>query len=288
MKINQSQNVSFKGLISINQLNKLANTATPEAKKMLKSAIGFNATYRSAEKLNPDKLSQEIADKFEIGTDFGNNPFIAAYSALTINIFKKLGWALPSNIYLKDLSKTNYDDALAICCTSSHDRSIFNKFGRNFPLRSIVFNSRVDWEDIQYIEAQMKKVNHSSTGHFLATPIHEFVHNAHFVRLNQNKRIFYKLMKEFEDKDIKALIRKETSNYATTDACELIAEEMSELIVDSLHYKTILPNEMIFKIKRLQEPFMMDKLITAAWNGDYKTIERLRKERKSLFGFLNK
>ena len=58
----------------------------------------------------------------------------------------------------------------------------------------------------------------------------------------------------------------------------MVAEEMTELIVDSLNPKTIMPDEMIFKMQRAKEPFQMDVLIDACWRGDVTQIELFRKK----------
>ena len=82
------------------------------------------------------------------------------------------------------------------------------------------------------------------------------------------------------------MIKKETSDYGSTKPCEFIAEEMTELITDSLDPRTIMPNEMIFKMARLKEPFSMDRLITACWNGDVAEVEKFRKAKNRLISFL--
>lgn len=61
---------------------------------------------------------------------------------------------------------------------------------------------------------------------------------------------------------------------------------MTELIVDTLNDKTLMPNEMIFKMQRAKEPFNMDFLINACWNGDIAKIELFRKRKNKLIEFL--
>ena len=68
----------------------------------------------------------------------------------------------------------------------------------------------------------------------------------------------------------------------------MIAEEMTELVVDSLNPRTLLPDEMIFRMNRLKEPFEMDKLIDACWNGDFKQVETFRRKKNSLVEALKK
>lgn len=286
-----SAKAAFKGLVSPKVLQDLRRQNTPESIKLLNSCLGFNAVYRGAENMNPDRISRQMADKFHIGTEFGNNPLVAAFSALTTNIFHKLGFSLPSNVVLKDLSGTYYSKALGICCTHQYDQDIYRKFGRSFPLKTVVMNETQDWYSIQDYMINAKKVNHSSTGHFLSVFIHEFIHSAHLSNLekrfgSKSSSLMHKFQKDFTNKDTIALIKKETSNYGSTKPCEMIAEEMTELVANSLNPKTLLPNEMIFKINRLKEPFSMDKLIDACWNGDIKQVDAFRKERNQIFEYL--
>lgn len=298
MKINSKnsnvQKMPFKGMIPERVLQDLKRQNTTDSIKLLNSCKGFNAVYRGAENLNPDKIARELADKFNIGSDFGNNPLFAAFSALTVNIFRKLNFPLPSNVLLKDLSGTWYSKCLGICCTSPFDADIYRKFGGSFPLKSVIMNATQDWSSIQDYMLEAKRRNHTSTGHFLDVFIHEFMHSAHLTNLEkrygakEGGKFMRKFQKDFTNKDTIAMIKNETSNYGATKPCEMIAEEMTELVVDSLNPRTLLPDEMIFRMNRLKEPFEMDKLIDACWNGDFKQVETFRRQKNSLVEALKK
>lgn len=281
----RTNSTSFKGVIPQSTINYLANQNTASARKLLNSCLGFNAVYRGAENLNPDRVAREMADKFNINTDFGNNPLVAAFSALTANIFHKLDFAQPTNIYLRNLSRTAYDDCLGLCTVQPYDYELTRKFG-SFPLRSVIMNEAENWGKIQEEMLRMKGNNHCSTGHFLAPFIHEFIHSAHLKNLNDKhgngSAVMRKLQKDFKNKDTIALIKTETSNYGSKKPCEMVAEEMTELIVDSLNPKTLRPDELIFKMLRQKENFTMDKLLDACWNGDIKQVEIFRKRRIKL------
>lgn len=282
------QKNSFKGLIAEKVLQELKKQNTTESLKLLNSCKGFNAVCRGAKNLNPDKIARDMANRFNIGTDFGNNQIVAAFSALTANIFHKLGFALPSNVILKDLSGTRYSNALGICCTNASDYDLLHKFGTNFPLKTVIINSCQNWFSIQDYMMYAKRINHTSTGHFLDVFIHEFMHSAHLSNLQKRygkngSSVMREFQKDFTNKDTIAMIKKETSDYGSTKPCEMIAEEMTELVVDSLNPKTLLPNEMIFRINKLKEPFQMDKLIDACWNGDIKQVEAFRESKNKLF-----
>ncbi len=283
---------SFKGLIPLEQLKELAARKTPEAKKLLNSCVGFNAMYRGAENLNPDRITREMADKFQIYTDFANNPIVAACSALTANIFHKLGFVQPTNILVKDLRGTGYTKTLAFCTISPSNYELFRKFGEDFPIRSVIVNEAKNWDNLQKNMLRDKQENYLSTGHFLAPFIHEFIHSAHLDNLmkkhGNGTKIMRKMLKDFKNEDTIALIKKETSEYGSTKPVEMVAEEMTELIVESLSPKTLMPNEMIFKMQRAKEPFQMDVLIDACWSGDVKKIEQFRKKKNKFLEFIQR
>lgn len=291
MKIAKQDNrPAFKALIPKETLKALARQNTRESRKLLHSCLGFNAVYRGSANVNPDKISRQMQDKFHINTDFGNNPIVAAFSALTANIFHKLGLAKPTNIFLKDLSGTWHSQSIGVCAVHPYDNDLYRKFGVDFPLRSVIMNENFDWYSLQEKMLYMNSENHLSTGHFLAPFIHEFVHSAHLDNLmkkyGNGSKIMGKFQREFTNKNTISMIKKETSDYGSTKPCEFIAEEMTELITDSLDPRTIMPNEMIFKMARLKEPFSMDRLITACWNGDVAEVEKFRKAKNRLISFL--
>ncbi len=279
MKVqNTSRTVSFKGLIPASTLKELAKKNTLESKRLLNSCLGFNAVYKGAENLNPDKVARQIQDKFHINTDFGNNPIVASFCALTANIFQKLGWAKPTGFFLRNFNGTYYQNALGICMTHKRDDSLYSKFKKDFPLRSVIMNSFPDWWSIQECMIPVREQNHFSTNHFLAPFIHEFVHSAHYAHLlkkyKDGTEIMNRMQREFTNQKTIVMIQKETSNYGAQSPCELIAEEMTELIVNSLDPKTILPDVKVFKMLRKQEPNLMDELIDASWNYDEEKLKK--------------
>lgn len=290
-QIQQNNNRNFTGLIPQNQLRALARENTPQARKLLKTCLGFNAVYRGAQDVNPDTMARQIADKFHINCDFGNNPLIASFTALTSNIFHKLKLAQPTNVLLRDLSGTvHYKDTLGICAVHPFDSDIYQNLRETFPLRSVVINSAQNWDLIQNDMIRYKNSNHMSTNHFLAPFIHEYMHSAHYdnlvKRFGSGSSMMAKLQKKFKNQDTIYMLQRETSDYGSTSPCEMFAEEMTELVVDSLNPKTIMPDELLFKMNRMKEIFAMDKLLDACWNGDIKTVEKFRTSRKKFFGLL--
>jgi len=284
----QKNSQNFTGLIPQSQLKKLSQTNTPQARKLLNSCLGFNAVYRGAQKVNPDTMAREIADKFHIKCDFGNNPLVACFTALTSNIFHKLGYTQPPSVLLRDLDRTQkYRGSLGICEVYPFDMDIYNTFKETHPLRTVVINSSTNWDDIQNLMIEQRNINQFSTNHFLATFIHEYMHNVHFdhleKRFGSGSKLFAKMQKQFKNNDTIFMLQRETGNYGATRPCEMFAEEMTELIVDSLNPKTIMPDEVILKMNRLKENFVMDKLLEACWNGDIKLLENFRKRKPGTF-----
>ena len=193
---------------------------------------------------------------------------------------------------LKNLNGTSYQDALGLCVVHIGDKELFKKFNRNLPLRTIIINENIDWSNIQTKMVLAKLNNDYSTGHFLTTFIHEFMHSAHLDNLMKifNKDceyIFSKLQKKYKNLNTICMLNKETSKYGATYPSETVAEEFTELIVNSLNHKTLLPNEMIFKMQWLKEPFLMNKFIRACWDGDVKQVEKFRKDKSNFLSFLN-
>lgn len=285
----KTNNQNFTGLIPPAQLRALARVNTPQSRKLLNSCLGFNAVYRGAMEVNPDAMARQIADKFQINCDFGNNPLAACFTALTSNIFHKLGFVQPTNVVLRDLSKTrSYKDTLGVCAVHTYDSDMYETFRETFPLRTVIMNSHSDWGSIQTEMINAKNHNHMSTNHFLAPFIHEFMHSLHFSnlvkRFGAGSVRMAKLQKEFKNKDTIYMLQRETGNYGSTSPCEMFAEEMTELVVDSLSPKTIMPNELVFKMNKMKENFVMDTLMEACWNGDLKTVEKFRKRRLGIFG----
>ena len=54
---------------------------------------------------------------------------------------------------------------------------------------------------------------------------------------------------------------------------------MTELVVNSINTKTLLPYEFVFKIQQAKEPFVISRLIDAIWKGDVHQVEIFRKNK---------
>ncbi len=91
--------------------------------------------------------------------------------------------------------------------------------------------------------------------------------------------MMYKFQKDFKNASTISLIKKETGSYAATQPCEFFADEMTELVVNSINTKTLLPYEFVFKIQQAKEPFVISRLIDAIWKGDVHQVEIFRKNK---------
>ena len=261
MQIQKHSHISFTGVIPPSTLKTLKMVNTPTYKQLYFNSLSFNAVYKSAQKIDPRMISRDLLQKYGIKSDFNDNPLVAAFSALTANIFHKLHIAQPSNILLKNLKNTAYNDVYGLCIVHPKDDELYRVFKKDFPLKTIILNSDIDWENIQQAMIRNKLRKHSSTGHFLTVSIHEAMHSAHcdnIMKIHSNSSSVYrKLQKNYTNKNTLSIVRQETSNYAAKSPSETIAEEFTELIVNSLNYQTLLPNEMIYKMNCLKEPIFM-------------------------------
>lgn len=179
----QNKKISFKGLVNPNEIKllRLKGIIDPELRsRVVESVDGWNALYKALPNVNVKAISNHFEKKLGISVDFKNNPIVAGISGLTANIFQRLGWKNPTGVYVHDLS--NLKNPIAICNTyvdKPVEKWQKQVFGRTFPMRSVVFNERVNWDNIQRQVIDGKLAEHFSTGHFLHPPIHEWVHNAH-------------------------------------------------------------------------------------------------------------
>lgn len=298
MKITNNYNVtntkSFKGYIPYSFLNDLRKQNTQLSKQALESCLAHNAVLRGSNNVNLEYLYKQLFEKFGMKCDFEGDKFVGTCVALTANIMHKLGFKLPPGVYFKDLSRTDYASNLGICCTKKYDYSISQKFRADFPFKSVVLNSWHDWDDIQYNMIEGKRVNHFPTPHFLDVIIHEFVHAAHITDLvdkfgeKEGIKIMGQFVKKISNKQTAQMIKNESTTYAATTPAEMVADEYTELIVNSLNPKTLLPDKMRFEMLRKKEPFLFDKLLDACWKGDVEFVNKHRKNESLIKKWLEK
>jgi len=243
--------------------------------RMRESIESFNAFYKGTKSLNVDKITNEIYRKYKIPCDFKGDKIIAGCSALTANIFHKLKLVKPTSI-----SKNRMDiDALGTC--NPQNRSVGFAFDHN-------------WENIQEEAILAKLCNHSSTGHFLKTFIHEFMHSVHVNNLyklgqktnivnnpygqrlkliQQNPVLVSKALvdgaKPFTKGNAQNYIMQKVSNYGSTKPVEMYAEIGTEMITSVLDKKTILPKRDPFVFKNFTEDKFLMSVMDDFWNGNF-------------------
>lgn len=247
---------------------------------MRNSINSFNAFYKGASSVNPITVQNEIYKKFSIPADFKGDKFLASIVALSLNIFKKLNLPLPTMI-----TKAPLEEDVSACCRTMD--------------RSVVFNSLVDWSDTQFEAIVGKLQGITSTGHFLKTALHEFMHNVNIYRLQElaQKKMqqvnsikspnirkllsmdFYTpKIKEgiypFKDKVTADYIEKNVSKYAATKPVEMFADIGAKMITDNLNYKTLLPQRHPFAFKDFTEDKYLMQIMNDVWNGNFEKYIR--------------
>ena len=101
-------------------------------------------------------------------------------------------------------------------------------------------------------------------------------------------KIMGQFVKKISNKQTALMIKNESTTYAATTPAEMVADEYTELIVNSLNPKTLLPDKMRFEMLRKKEPFLFDKLLDACWNGDVEFVNKHRKNESLIKKWLEK
>lgn len=241
---------------------------------MRDSIDSFNAVYKGAQTINTTNVENQIYNKFHIPADFKGDKFLASMTALTLNIFKKLHLPLPTSIKVAP-QKGNVAGS---CSTYT---------------REITFNQNDDWSDVQYRMIFEKLLNWSSSGHFLSTPIHEFMHSVHLFNLHklasQKQQIVdslhSKMLRDFLKMDFKTTminqagsplvnktannaVQQKVSEYGSLSPAEMFADIGAKMISYNLDRKTILPSRNPFAFKDFTEDKAMMKIMNDVWEGN--------------------
>lgn len=241
---------------------------------MQNSIDSFNAVYKGAQTINTTNVENQIYNKFHIPTDFKGNKFLASMTALTLNIFQKLRLPLPTGIKVAP-QKGNIAGS---CSTYT---------------REITFNANEDWSDVQYCMIYQKLENWSSSGHFLSTPVHEFMHSVHLFNLHklaaQKQQIvdslYSKMLRDFLKMDFKTTminqagsplinknanraVNQKVSEYGSSTPAEMFADIGAKMITYNLDRKTILPSKNPFVFKDFTEDKHMMQIMNDVWKGN--------------------
>lgn len=196
----------------------------------------------------------------------------------TSEIFRQLNMVLPVKL-VSEYMDNNL--TLGACYFAS---------GYNKPIRTVVFNPNYDWDD--FIMSFNDNNGHFSTGHFLHTFIHEFVHNINFHRIyskfgcpEPNPMYYYnpdvaRIMNAFNSKiydndgnvlnnnyisDDVRITLKDSSGYGSTLLPETLAEEITRNIVNCLDLMELRLNKNPFPVY-IPNP-KLNQVVYEAWEG---------------------
>lgn len=246
---------------------------------MRKSIASFNAFYDGTKTLNPQRISNDLYHKFGIPSDFRGDKIIAGASALVANIFHKLKLPQPKGIYKTTLP----EDVLGSC---------------NVGTRIVSFTDQFRWQEVQDQAINARLYNHSSTGHFLRTFIHEFIHNYHIKRLddivessrtnpvyasiansptfralrrqpNFVTKIFQQCGTEIQNPAVKDYIANKLSQYGSTMPAEMFAEVGAKLVANSLDMRTLRPSYNPFAFKNFTQDKFLMQMMDDFYNGKF-------------------
>ncbi len=256
-------------------LKKNKNISPQDVLVMRNSIESYNAFYKGALTVNAQKLENDIYKKFKIPCDFGGDKFLAAMAGLTLNIFQKLKLPLPTGIY-KRLDRQSY---LASCDTIN---------------RYVVFNALYDWSDSQSRAIAYKLSQNKSTGHFLHTPLHEFMHSVHlfnlhkvaadkqqlfdkthskifrdFVKMDFKTTMIVDSMSDFKNKPAANYVSNKVSEYGSTKPIEMFADIGAKMIAEVLDTKTILPKRNPFVFKDFTGDKFLMQMMNDFWRGNF-------------------
>ena len=236
----------------------------------------------------------QITDKFtKLGIDvnFANNPIIAACSGFATDIFLRLGLKPPTSIYAVPFSRISGNkmgaNVLGFCLPDTSAltkdcKGLEKMFQKRFNIRSVFFNTDVNWANIDMNANFQALQKQFSTPHFLHTFIHEFCHNAHVdhiyrtygyhsqnslgYRIGTGGRLWNKLHDTPIGKYSPEIISN-VSSYAKTNPMELVAENMTELIARSLNPQTMRPQTNPFTFSAFVNGTTIDEIFKKAWHG---------------------
>lgn len=290
MKISSKTHVSktsFRGYYDaekLRQFEKLLDyyrKTNPYLKKtdivtMRNSISSYNAFLKGAESVNPVNVENQIYKRMGIPAHFENDKYLASLSAITLNIFKKLRLPLPAG-----LKKAPLEPNVRASCSTAD--------------RVVTFNSLMDWSDTQEEQILERMRNFVSSGHFLRTPIHEFMHSVHLVNLHKLAGAKQQLVDNLHGKWLKKAlgtidfktkmineggaffrngnasryIYENVSGYGATRPVEMFADKGAQMIADVLNYKTLLPKNNPFVFKDFTEDKYLMKMLDDFWMGNF-------------------
>lgn len=247
-----------------------------DAVTMRNSIVSYNSFLKGAESVNPSNVENQIYKRMGIPAHFQNDKYLASLTALTLNIFKKLKLPLPAAV-----RKEHLDYGVRACCNTTD--------------RAVIFSSAMDWSGTQEEMINERLRNFVSSGHFLRTHIHEFMHSVHINTLdklahkkqaqvnlihsawwqqvlnipNFKTKMINDGVKPFKDGNAVKYINEHVSAYGATRPAEMFADVGAQMIADTLNYKTILPKNNPFVFKEFTQDKYLMQMMNDFWTGNY-------------------
>lgn len=227
---------------------------------------GLNKNIQTEEKVTqPEKVENLFNNKYGIDVYFEHNKSAAYANKICLNILHtlkdklKLNFVLPPSIYV--YQKNNLVDANLPHNFCISDTMEILKNNYPFPGRSIFFQNFKNLEQVNNDAEVLYKNKISSSNHFLAPFIHEWMHSIHIDRIynklgyggdcsylqevypfKKNKKTGVEFLKELELKTLKkeenAVVFNTLGEYSTREGnqyLEIFSEAYTKFICDSLN-----------------------------------------------------
>lgn len=271
----------------------------------IKDSIKFKAGWniqvsKEINNCNIKELSQRLANQ-GIKSDFGNNKTIAWCCEKVTDIFSYLNTnfnqnlALPKGIFVEDFSNLYIDDTELVSFCNWFPAFVKNDSKQVIPERTLFFNSKFNWSNINTISDNLYNQGYWGSDHFLGLFIHEFDHAVHnnFLLNNFNHIKLQKKVKLVSCKEHSENYRQKFGKYtskisikASENELETIAEDMQKNITKTLSSTDFMPitnpfvyssypdkNSLAFLKLMLKtnskSQFTQNVIFRKFWNGEF-------------------
>jgi len=225
--------------------------------------------------INPSETEAKLK-KLHIDANFKDNKLVAGLFLYATQVIKKLHCTTPRQILVHTFKKRS--DAALIAYP--HQKTTYG--GEKVKKFSVGVSKK-------YYDVGPKRYNtltsygkyEHGTTHFLALPIHEFMHTVLFKKLNKLARKKHMCLADLINqldtislKPFKKEIREKIGSYGTTDACELHAVYWAKEICKSLN-GNLSPKYNPFKFPQIKLSKKLRLLIDKISKGDIKGAQKI-------------
>lgn len=260
-----------------------------------KLSFGYGWNSRVAEGIkccNVSQITEDMAKKGIIA-DFAGNKVVAWCSNQSVKIFETLNQRfglqldLPKRIFVTDFAKLKINKLNDCGACNWYPARLAPGSKEIFPERTVLFNSfesklqtlpqnlrwKYGWDNIDSTSERLYRSRTSSSSHFLAPSLHEFVHSAHnsnwFKKLGPQETL--ERLKILKSNDYLAKFNAKygaelshLSESASKNPLEAAADNMSGKIIASLDASSLLPATNPFNANSHPS----DKIIKRIWDGE--------------------